>query len=177
MTAAWRFLLLVYNLLLLVLAVVILAVCTGRPEPLTYLQGVFSTPQNRVIAGVVAIVLLVIAVFMLINILKPEARNKSVVIESSLQGEITITIPAIKVIIMKAVRKVEGIREVKPVIKTGPQGLVIYLHIMINPEHNVPEMSRNVQAVVKEHLENIGGLQVAEIKVLIDDFANRPATT
>ena len=42
--------------------------------------------------------------------------------------------------------------------------------MMINPELNVPELTAATQQKVKEYLENIGGLQIAEIKVLVDDF-------
>ncbi|NLU47022.1 MAG: Asp23/Gls24 family envelope stress response protein, partial [Syntrophomonadaceae bacterium] len=39
-------------------------------------------------------------------------------------------------------------------------------------------MAKNVQAAVKEQLESIGGLQVSEVRVLVDDFshANKPVT-
>jgi uncharacterized alkaline shock family protein YloU len=42
--------------------------------------------------------------------------------------------------------------------------------MMINPERNVPEMSHSIQSIVKEYIETIAGLQVAEIKILVDDF-------
>jgi len=41
---------------------------------------------------------------------------------------------------------------------------------MINPEHSVPEIAQSLQNVVRDNLEKVGGLQVAEIKVLVDDF-------
>jgi uncharacterized alkaline shock family protein YloU len=41
---------------------------------------------------------------------------------------------------------------------------------MINPEMGIPELSNTVQSVVKKYLEEIGGLKVVEIKVLVDDL-------
>jgi len=91
---------------------------------------------------------------------------------------VSITVAAIKTIISRAVKKVDGVKETRSSVAQGPDGVIIYLHMMINPEISVPEMSKNVQAAVKEQLESIGGLQVSEVRVLVDDFshANKPVT-
>ncbi|MEN6348394.1 MAG: alkaline shock response membrane anchor protein AmaP [Syntrophomonas sp.] len=180
MERTWRLVLFIYNLLLLSLAGAAVFAAAGRPEPLEYIKLGLSTPQNRVVVGTLAILLAVIALLLLFAGLKPSSsvkRNDSIIINSELNGEVSITVPAIKLIIMKAVKKVEGIKDIKPAVSSNEDGLVIYLHMMINPEHNVPEMSKNLQQVVKQYLEEIGGLQVSQVKVLVDDFnvANRPA--
>ncbi len=43
--------------------------------------------------------------------------------------------------------------------------------MMINPDIGVPELSKNVQDAVRKYLEDIGGLKVAEVKVLVDDLS------
>ena len=179
MERIWRLVLFIYNLLLLGLAGVAVIAAAGRPEPLEYIKLGLSTPQNRVVVGTLAILLIVIALLLLFAGLKSPAirKNDSVIINSELNGQVSITVPAIKLIIMKAVKKVEGVKDIKPSVSSSEEGLVVYLHMMINPEHNVPEMSKNLQQVVKQYLEEIGGLQVSQVKVLVDDFnvANRPA--
>lgn len=179
MERTWRLALSIYNLLLLGLAGVAVFAAAGRPEPLEYIRLGLSTPQNRVVVGTLGILLGVMALLLLFAGLKPSAGRKSdsIVINSELNGQVSITVPAIKLIIMKAVKKVEGVKDIKPAVSSSEEGLVVYLHMMINPEHNVPEMSKNLQQVVKQHLEEIGGLQVSQVKVLVDDFnvANRPA--
>jgi len=109
---------------------------------------------------------------MLVSGLKYENKPDSIIVDSSLAGQVSITVPAIKVIIMKAVKKVDGVKEIKPAVSTSNDGLVVYLHTAINPDYNVPEMSKSLQQIVKEYLENIGGLQVSQVKVLVDDFSN-----
>ncbi len=172
MEKAWRPVLLVYNLLLLSLAGVVVAAAIGRAEPLAFINQALSTPQNRVIVGIIAIAVIVIALVMLVSGLKYENKPDSIIVDSSLAGQVSITVPAIKVIIMKAVKKVDGVKEIKPAVSTSNDGLVVYLHTAINPDYNVPEMSNSLQQIVKEYLENIGGLQVSQVKVLVDDFSN-----
>ncbi|MGS0764037.1 alkaline shock response membrane anchor protein AmaP [Syntrophomonas curvata] len=170
MQSIWRLLLFVYNLLLIIVAGMAVAASIGRPEPVAYIELALSTPQNRIIVGLVGVILLVVGVLVFLSTIKLEPRAKSVEVERSLAGEVSITVPAIKIIIMKAVKKIEGIKEIRPVVTNGADGLQVYLHMMINPDISVPELSKKVQDVVREYLENIGGLKVAEVKVLVDDL-------
>jgi uncharacterized alkaline shock family protein YloU len=171
MKSIWRLLLFVYNLLLIILSGLLIAAAIGRPEPLKYIEIALSTTQNRIIMGVAGVILLTLGIYVFISTIKIQPRVKSVEVDRSLAGEVFITIPAIKIIIMKAVKKVEGIKEVKPVVNSRPDGLEVYLHMMINPDVSVPELSKNVQDVVRKYLEDIGGLKVAEVKVLVDDLS------
>ncbi len=171
MEKAWRPILLIYNLLLFSLAGVAVAAAMGRSEPLALINQALSTPQNRVIVGIVALVIMAAILVILVSGLNIESKPDTVIVESTLAGQVSISIPAIKVIIMKAVKKVEGIREIKPAVSMGNDGLLVYLHIAINPDYNVPEMSKNLQQAVKEQLEETGGLQVSQVKVLVDDFS------
>lgn len=177
MSGIWRFVLFLYNLFLLLLAGTAVVAAMGKPEPLNYITLALSTSQNRIIVGIAAIFIIVLTVFVLISLFNRKPKNNSIIVENSLAGQVSITVAAVKVIIMKAVKKVEGVKDIKPVVSDGPEGLIIYLHMMINPEYSVPEMSKNIQDSVKEYLQNIGGLQVAEIRVLVDDFSTNTKST
>jgi uncharacterized alkaline shock family protein YloU len=168
--SVWRLVLFVYNLLLIIISAMAVAASLGRPEPLAYIELALSTPQNRIILGLVGVVLLIVGVFVFLGTIKLEPKPTSVEVDSSLDGEVSITIPAIKVIIMKAVKKIEGVKEIRPVVTNGANGLQVYLHMMINPDRAIPELSKKVQDEVRKYLEEIGGLKVAEVKVLVDDL-------
>lgn len=176
MSLGWRFLLFIYNLLFLALAGAVLAGAAGQEKVLHYVELMFSTPQNRIITGVCALIFMVIVIYLLIKSLSRVPKPKAVVIDSSINGQVSITIDAIKVIIMKAVKQVEGIKEIRPVVSSSNEGLVVYLHMMINPEYSIPEMAEEIKKVVKKYLEELGGLKVAQIKILVDDFGsvNKP---
>lgn len=170
MPVLWRAVLFVYNLLLLVVAGSIVMSAFGMGQPLAYINAAFATSQNRLIAGTLGIILVILAIIMLASGLKLKKRPQSIIIDSSLSGQISITVPAIKTIIMKAVKKVEGIKDIRPVVTSRPDGLQIYLHLMVNPDYSMEEMGQSIQKVVKEYVEKIGGVQVAAVKILVDDF-------
>lgn len=170
MESLGRLLLFIYNLLLIIIAGLALTAVTGRPEPMEYIQLALSTPYYRLITGIISGLVIIFGVFVLIKTLSFKSKIKSVTIEHSTAGEVCITIPAIKIIIMKAVKTIEGIKEIKPMVTSGGDGVKVCLHMMINPEMGIPELSNTVQSVVKKYLEEIGGLKVVEIKVLVDDL-------
>lgn len=177
MSAVWRLIFFLYNLLLLTLGTAMAVAAMGRSEPLDYIKMALSTPQNRIIVGAVGILLIALAVICVFSTLKREPGTKSMIVENNVSGQVSITVEAVKIIIMRAVKKVEGVREIKPAVSSGDNGVSVYLHMMINPEYSVPEISEKIQDTVKEYLEDVGGLQVAEIRILVDDFGpvSKPA--
>jgi len=170
MSVIWRLVLTIYNILLFIIAAAAVAVSIGVTEPLQYINGMTSSPENLIITGSVGMVLGILALVLLFLGLQKNTNTDNVLVEKGLLGEVSMSIAAIKLIIMKAVRQVDGVKETRSLVKKAPTGLFITLHMMINPELNVPELTAATQQKVKEYLENIGGLQIAEIKVLVDDF-------
>lgn len=170
MSVIWRLVLTIYNILLFIIAAAAVAVSIGVTEPLRYINMIAASPKNMIVTGSVGIVLGVLALVLLFLGLQKQTDGDSVLVEKGLLGEVSMSISAIKLIIMKAVRQVDGVKETRSMVKKAPNGLFITLHMMINPELNVPDLTCATQQKVKEYLENIGGLQIAEIKVLVDDF-------
>jgi len=168
-----RLALFIYNLLFLAVAGVVVAISLGWTEPIAYLNWVVSTPENRIIMGALGglgVLLVVLVLIMSSRGTKGQIHTDEVLVEQGFPGEVSISIAAIKVIIMKAVKHVEGVRETRPMIRQSPEGVVVTLHTMINPDLSVPQLAGSLQAVVKDSLEKIAGLQVAEIKILVDEF-------
>ena len=168
-----RLVLFIYNLIILAIGGAMLATSLGWSEPLTYLNWAVSTPENRIIMGALGGMVILVVILVLIMLMrgtKGEVHTDEVLVEQGFPGEVSISVAAIKVIIMKAVKHVEGVRETRPIVKQSSDGVVIKLHTTINPDLSVPQLAQSLQAVVKDSLEKIAGLQVAEIKVLVDEF-------
>lgn len=178
MPIIWKSIFLIYNLVLITIASAVVMLSLGRPEPIAYLDLVLSTPQNRIILGAVAIIVIALTLISLIASLRSNNKEQAVAISKGLMGEVNISINAIKVIILKAIKTIEGAKEIDTIVRNTPQGLSVTIHILINPERNVPELSQDLQSAIKEHLEEIGGLQVAEVIIMVDHHstaAQKPA--
>lgn len=176
MTSFWRLMLTLYNLLLSLLGLCAIAVAVGYSQPLQLTSEWLSVGQNRIILGGGGFVLTLIGLNLLFLGLKGE-NQEGILVQDSLNGRVTITIPAIKQLVLRAVRTVEGIREVKPEVRNGKNGVRIDLVVMIGPDYKVPEMTDNVQKKVREMLENIGGLAVDAVQVTVDDMVQKNSPT
>ena len=174
MSAFWKSIMTLYNLLLIGLSAVIIALALGNTEPLQWIDQAFGTFQNRILSGSVGIILALAGFILLIHLFRSREENE-VVVQESIAGKVIITVPAIKQIVLKAVKQVEGVREIKPEVTSGKNGVVVSLTLMVNPDYKIPEMTAVVQEKVANLLEEVGGLKVAEVRIKVDDFAPKPA--
>lgn len=170
MSGLLRAILFLYNVILLALGAALAAAALARPPVMAYCEGLFSTIQNRLLLGSAGIIIIVLALVVFVALFKRAPREDSIIIENALSGQISMTVAAAKVIIQKAVQRVEGVKETRTSIENQAQGLTVYIHMMINPDLSVPELSKQIQEVIKEDMLNIGGLKVEAVKVLIDDL-------
>jgi uncharacterized alkaline shock family protein YloU len=171
MPVIWRLLLTIYNILLLFVAGVAMAASFAAFDPLPYLETALANQQNRIITGTIAVVVFMLALsFLILSLKKRVSDDDGILVQEGLLGEVSMTVAAIKLLIMRSIRQIDGVKDIRPEIRKDKSGLSVKLHMMINPELNVPEVTAATQKIVKEQLENIGGLQVNEVKVRIDDF-------
>jgi len=165
-----RLLLFVYNLIMLALAVTAVAISLGWSAPVQFMQMASSTPENRIILGTVGLIAGILIIMLMISGLKGSGSIKTITVEKSDSGEVSMSVSAIKSIIAKAAKQVTGTKEVRSEVSQSANGLTVKLHTMVVPDHNVPGIAAALQTIVKEQLEKVGGLKVAEVKVLVDDF-------
>lgn len=166
-----RFIFFCYNLVLIFVAGVAITASTGNMELIKTAAGVFETPQGRTTVGIVALLLLIFGIAMILLILQRQKKVDSYEIETTLNGAISITDAALKVIIMRALKQVNGVKETSSQIRNSEKGLLITVHMMVNPNLSVPEMSQAIQNEIKDAVEKISGLSVEHVRVLVDDIA------
>ncbi|MGE5544573.1 MAG: alkaline shock response membrane anchor protein AmaP [Bacillota bacterium] len=174
MSAIWKSVLALYNLVLIGLSVIAVALALGNTEPLLWINEALSTSQNRLITGGTGVLLAVVGLYLMIQLFR-SGQETEVLVQESDAGKVIITVPAIKQIVLKAVKQVEGVREAKPEVTNEKNGVVVSLTLMVNPDYKIPEMTATVQEKVAALLEEVGGLRVAHVRIKVDDFAPKPA--
>jgi uncharacterized alkaline shock family protein YloU len=136
-----------------------------------WVEQFMASTQQRFIAGSGAAVVLLVGLYLLMASLRTERRPEAAIVQEGPMGNVMMTVPAVKQIIMKAARNVEGVREVVPEVKQARDGLEVLLRVMVNPDVRVPDMTAALQDKVSRQLEEIGGLKVAGVKVTVDDIS------
>ncbi len=86
----------------------------------------------------------------------------------TMYGKLSISKGALKAIAHYVASKMPGVAGVKrSVILRNDQGVAIELEIIVGTKYNINDISRDMQAAVKEQVEKMTGLTVNNINVLI----------
>ncbi|HBG22914.1 MAG: alkaline shock response membrane anchor protein AmaP [Syntrophaceticus sp.] len=134
------------------------------------MEAFLAIPANNwgLIAG--SVLVLLFAIWALIDAFRGPSGRDVVIHESGL-GRVEIADSALENVIRRAARNVREVREVKPILRTDQDGLVVKLLLNVNPDANLPEISKFVQEIVREQLEKKVGVQVSKVEVLIRSVA------
>ncbi|MCR6545956.1 alkaline shock response membrane anchor protein AmaP [Dehalobacterium formicoaceticum] len=161
-----KILTLIFYLIIGIISLITLLMTLGWTTPLQYLNEVFNAFNTRWIIGVTAALVLIGALYLLVSaFLRDPVFN--VKITSNETGEISITMPAVEALVKKAAFQIKGVKEVKPLIKHTGDGIALFLKVSMQPGTIIPQSAEELQTLVKEYLDQVAGLSVAEIKVLI----------
>jgi uncharacterized alkaline shock family protein YloU len=129
---------------------------------------IYSNFFNQIILGLVGVLLIFLAIYLIWQKAQIDKGNLSVVQKTSF-GEIKISIGSIKHLTLKVVKVMGEITETRPevnILKSG--GINIDLHLSVKQDVNIPELSEKVQRKLKEYLLETSGIETKEIKIHID---------
>jgi uncharacterized alkaline shock family protein YloU len=157
---------LVFHLIIGLISLITLLMALGWTTPLQYLNTVFNAFNTRLIIGAISSLFLIGALYLIVSAFLRDPVF-DVKIANNETGEISITIPAVEALVKKAAFQIKGVKEVKPITKYTEAGIALYLKVSMLPGTMIPQSAEELQAAVKEYLELVAGLSVAEIKVLI----------
>lgn len=86
-------------------------------------------------------------------------------------GNVDITIDALDSLVKNIAIEQEGVIAISNRIRAVDDGVVIDLEVEIYPSMSIPEISRNLQELVKSHIEGTTGVNVKAIKVLVKEIS------
>lgn len=97
---------------------------------------------------------------------------KTTRINKSDLGEIDITIDALDNLVNTVALQQEGIAEISNKMLVKDEGLLIYLQGRVSTDIPIPELTADLQILVKSYIEDTTGVNVAGVKVLIEGISN-----
>lgn len=88
-------------------------------------------------------------------------------------GEIKISMETIESLASKVSAKVKGVREEKVKVRLDDNELVtIIIKINVDGETPIPQISDEIQRNVKQHIENIAGITVGQVHVVVSNVGH-----
>jgi uncharacterized alkaline shock family protein YloU len=120
----------------------------------------------RIGAVVVGLLLAFLSANMFRMVLHRPPSIKAVISETNL-GKVRIAVDAIRDLIIKAVRQIEGIRSADVEISVSDDNLSLNLTLCILPDIDIPAICEIVQATLQEYVHATVGISIDRIDVLV----------
>jgi len=100
----------------------------------------------------------------------PSKKKPEAVLLTGPLGEVRISLLALENLVLRVVQQMREIRDSSRRVLYTPQGLVVYLHVRVLPDHKLPDLTAELQNSVKNYLEDITGIIVKEVKVSVENI-------
>lgn len=120
-----------------------------------------------VAAGVVALVLLILEALSVL-------RVERLAVADIGGKDFGIYHDSIKLLVERAGGEIEGVRAVRSALRRTPEGLRISCLAMLDPSVKMPEVGAELQTKVKDAVEGMAGVTVAEVRVKLRYEVSEP---
>lgn len=135
----------------------------GVGTSLPLLPGELTLP----IAGAAA---LLVGLIFLVAGLRPAPKPPDTVLQYTELGEVRINIQAIENMVMRVIQQNSGIKESSRRVMQSPEGLVVSVRVKVMPDLELPALTAELQQKVRDYIENITGIKVTAVRVLVDNI-------
>jgi hypothetical protein len=171
-----RILLLVLGALALVGGVIALLLVTQVIHPADvspgeflkdFWQGIANLAGAAATAAVIGAILLAVAglALIVIELLPPPREEQTYVVRKDGLGTVTVARKSVRQVVLYEAAQIDGVREVRPEVSNGSDGLHIVAHASLAPDTEAPTVGEQLQANIKEAVQRHLGLPVAEVQI------------
>jgi len=159
-------LLALYSLLIMAIAIFIAAV-SFEPVYLTVFSNYLSSNTGRITAAIVSLLFFIMGFKTLLSSFSKK-MPQLISIQTTDLGAVNITVTALDHLVSKAAKQIKEVKEIKSKVKPQTDGVLIFLNAGVSTESNLPFVTRELQDTIKGYIEQIAGINVLEVKVLVN---------
>lgn len=166
-----------YTFIIFFVCVVLFIVGLGffQSEVFAFFDLLFSSIETKIIFIAIVLILLVFSLRFLFY--GSGQGNEPLTINTRNElGEMRTSITTFETIASKTVQKVEGVRDSQVRLKISEvDGHQFFIKVVVDGEVPIPQITEQIQRDVKEKVEEITGVQIHQISVLISDVVSTQA--
>lgn len=127
--------------------------------------------ENLAFAAIAALILGLSIWLFLAQFRSTKPQMPSSVVLQVEGGEVRIALAAIDTLVKQAANQIKGVREVKTSFFRRNEGLGVHIRTTVSTEESIPNLTSLLQQKVTEHVHNVSGIAIQEIKVLVENVA------
>ncbi len=126
--------------------------------------------DETVLLAAGSVLLLLALILLALGLRSKRSKESNAVLKGSEFGEVLISINALENMVLRVVQKTQGIKDVSRQVSYTPEGLVVKVIIRVMPDITMPDLIKDLQSKIKEYLEDISGIIVQEVKVVVENI-------
>lgn len=130
-----------------------------------YLQSIYGRWET----GITGLIFLIISIKFLLSSVKRNKSYKKLISVNNI-GKVRISDKAIENIVVSTVKDILGVKDVKVSIYSHNKGINLVIKTVVTPDINIPETADDIRKHVNENVENITGIKINEVKVIIENI-------
>lgn len=127
------------------------------------------------VAAVAVIIFLISLRLFVISVRRAKGKLPSIEQRTDL-GDVSISVDTVENLALKAAGRIRGSRDIKARVKMTDNGLELMMRTYVDGDFPIPALSQEMQASVKEHIESITGIPVANVSVYVANVHHAPNT-
>lgn len=128
-----------------------------------------SSPGPRIAAFLAAFVFFILSVMFLLSGVRSSKDKKGVSKHTNI-GEVRISLNSIENIAVNASRKASGVKDTKTYVTRSEDAVSVVVRAVVLPDLSIPAISEDVQQRVKKSVEECSGIEVRDVKVIVDSI-------
>jgi len=152
---------------------IFLALCWVKPEILIKAQHYIETGLLK--AGIAGFSMILVGIIWFIYWFDYVMRTKSICLDNP-NGKVRISLRAIEEFIStKISSQMENIKSMRVKASIGSHGLETMMQIKIASGYNIPELTSQIQELIKNYLEDVVGVErVSHIEIMVTSITPSP---
>ncbi|MTI70189.1 MAG: alkaline shock response membrane anchor protein AmaP [Firmicutes bacterium] len=127
--------------------------------------------KNNYFISIIGVALLIVSIRFLISGITTNKRNY--IITNTELGELDISIKTIEGLSKKVIEEFKEINETKSSVKIQDKGITLKINGVVDYNIDIPSIGCEIQERIKKHIETYTGINVYEVKVIIDDIKRK----
>ncbi|MFH0855176.1 MAG: alkaline shock response membrane anchor protein AmaP [Candidatus Omnitrophota bacterium] len=130
-----------------------------QPESINRLLNYAQSNMNsRVAVGFSGLLLILVSFSFARLILGRIQREKTIAFDTA-SGEVTIALSAVEDLIRRLTGVIPEIKELKPDVIAGKNGISVDLRVVLKREANIPELTSRLQDITKSKIQEVLGVE------------------
>ncbi len=171
----YRFLLILITILFMFVAIVLAIYSFGFTEG-EALYNLLDNLNRNWQAGLLFLLIFILGVWALYPFFALKENTTFAEIKSTELGEINISLRALKNLVEGIVFQQNKMQDIDIKLKRKANGLEIFIAGDVKSKTVIPEMTNELQQVVKDYIEDTTGVSVREVRILVNDIHEHEAS-